>query len=310
MKTIIFYASGLIIALMLAGSPVYAASNSDDLERGLQLMREEEKLAHDVYLALYEKWQVPVFTNIANAESRHYDAVGYLLETYGVEDTAYEKEGKFKNEDMANLYTELVEKGSSSLESAFEVGALIEELDIQDLQEQLGAGNDDLVTTVFGNLERASEMHLRAFTNQLAMRGIDYTPQILDKASFLAITDTAPGLRGRGNRMLAGNGVNTRGFRGNGNCLLAGNGVNAAPGFRGRGNQMLSGNGMNTNQGFRGSGNCLMVGNGVNTAPGFRGRGNCMLSGNGMNVKKATKGRQNFGMRNRGQQMRVNCIYN
>jgi len=291
MKTIIFYVTGLIIALMLAGSPVYAASNSDDLEKGLQLMREEEKLAHDVYLALYEKWQVPVFNNIANAESRHYAAVGYLLETYGVEDPAYEKEGKFKNKDMANLYAELVEKGSSSLESAFEVGALIEELDIQDLQEQLGAGNDDLVTTVFGNLERASEMHLRAFTNQLAMRGIDYTPQILDEASFLAIIDTTPGLRGRGNRMLAGNGVNTRGFRGNGNCLLAGNGVNTAPGFRGRGN-------------------CMLAGNGMNTAPRLRGNGNCRMLNTGTNVQRGPNGRQNFGMRNRGQQMRVNCIYN
>ena len=273
MKTIISYATGLIIALMLAGGPVYAASNSDDLEKGLQLMREEEKLAHDVYLALYEKWQVPVFKNIASAESRHYDAVGYLLETYGVEDPAYKKEGKFRNKDLANLYAELVEKGSTSLESAFEVGALIEELDIQDLQTQLGAGNDDLVTTVFGNLERASEMHLRAFTNQLALRGVEYTPQVLDEESFLAITDSAPGLRGRGNRM-------------------------------------MSGNGMKTAQGFRGKGNCLLAGNGVNAAPVFQGRGNCMLSSNEINLKKATKGRQNFRMRNRGQQMRVNCIYN
>ncbi len=30
----------------------------------LQFMREEEKLAHDVYAALYAKWQTPVFLNI------------------------------------------------------------------------------------------------------------------------------------------------------------------------------------------------------------------------------------------------------
>ena len=31
----------------------------------LQYMREEEKLARDVYLALYEEWQLPIFQTIA-----------------------------------------------------------------------------------------------------------------------------------------------------------------------------------------------------------------------------------------------------
>lgn len=282
----------VLIALVLAGGPVYSATNSDDMEKGLQLMREEEKLAHDVYLALYEKWQIPVFNNIANAESRHFDAVGYLLETYNVDDPAYKKAGKFRNKNLSDLYTELVEKGSTSLESAFEVGALIEELDIQDLQEQLGAGNDELVTTVFGNLERASEMHLRAFTNQLAIRGVEYSPQVLGEASFLAITDTTPGLRGRGNRMSARTGMNAAsGLRGNGNCQM----VNVK---------------MNTRAGLRGRGNCMLAGNGMNNAPGIRGNGNCRMLSTGTNVQRGPNGRQNFGMRNRGQQMRVNCIYN
>ena len=152
MKTIISYATGLIIALMLAGVPVDAASNSDDLEKGLQLMREEEKLAHDVYIALYEKWQIPVFNNIASAESRHFDAVGYLLETKGLDDPVFAKEGKFSNRELAKLYEELVEKGSISITTALEVGAYVEELDIQDLQEQLAAGHDDLTNRVLGNL--------------------------------------------------------------------------------------------------------------------------------------------------------------
>ncbi len=266
MKTIITYSSGLIIALMLAGSPVYAASNSDDSEKGLQLMREEEKLAHDVYQALYEKWQIPVFNNIAQAESRHYDAVGYLLETYGMEDPAYKKEGKFRNRELASLYDELLEKGSTSVIAALEVGALIEELDIQDLREQLNAGYNEQVNTVFGNLERASEVHLRAFTNQLAMRGVDYSPQIMDDATFLAITQS--------------------------------------------GNRMFLRNRMNVSPKFRGNGNCVMAQNGINTTPGFRMRGNRMVTGSEVNTNRQPNYRQNMRMRNKGQGMRYNCIYN
>ncbi len=266
MKTILFYANGLIIALMLAGSPVCAASNSDDLEKGLQLMREEEKLAHDVYRALYEKWQIPVFNNIAKAESRHYDAVGYLLETYAVEDPALKKEGKFRNKELADLYDQLLEKGNTSIIAAFEVGAYIEELDIQDLLEQLSAGYDEQVNTVFENLERASEVHLRAFNSQLNLRGVEYSPQVMDDATFLAITQI-------GNRMF----------------------------LRKR---------MNASPRFRGNGNCVMAQNSISAAPGFRMRRNCMVTGSEVDASRQPNFRQNMRMRNKGQGMRYNCIYN
>lgn len=41
--------------------------NAAEIE-GLLFMREEEKLAHDVYLALYAKWGLPIFQNIAQSE--------------------------------------------------------------------------------------------------------------------------------------------------------------------------------------------------------------------------------------------------
>lgn len=46
----------------------------------LRHMREEEKLARDVYQQLYEKWQLTVFKNIAASEETHFRAVGNLLE--------------------------------------------------------------------------------------------------------------------------------------------------------------------------------------------------------------------------------------
>jgi len=40
-------------------------------ETELVYMREEEKLARDVYLTLTDTWQLPIFWNIAGAKQRH-----------------------------------------------------------------------------------------------------------------------------------------------------------------------------------------------------------------------------------------------
>lgn len=49
-------------------------------------MREEEKLARDVYLELYETWDLPVFYNIAQSEQTHMGAVKTLIEKYNLKD--------------------------------------------------------------------------------------------------------------------------------------------------------------------------------------------------------------------------------
>ena len=105
---------------------------------GLAFMREEEKLARDVYLTLYEKWNMPVFQNIAGSESTHMDAVLTLLERYSLDDPSAEKAvGEFTNPDLQALYDQLVNLGSQSLADALKVGAAIEEIDI------LGSGRAD-----------------------------------------------------------------------------------------------------------------------------------------------------------------------
>jgi len=48
-------------------------------EAGLLFMREEEKLARDVPLVLFDKSGLRVFENIAQSEQRHMDAVLYLF---------------------------------------------------------------------------------------------------------------------------------------------------------------------------------------------------------------------------------------
>lgn len=179
-----------LIAVAILPKFVECNELSDAQKQGLLLMREEEKLAHDVYLALYEKWELPVFRNISNSESRHFEAVGFLLETYDVKDVAFPEPGKFRNQDIAALYETLVTKGAKSLQDALEVGAYIEEVDIKDLQEQLDLNPDESIAMVYGNLLRASGNHLRAFTGQLSSRYEEYTPLVLSSQVYNGIVDS------------------------------------------------------------------------------------------------------------------------
>ena len=161
--------------------------------KGLILMREEEKLARDVYLTLSEAWQLPIFDNIANAEQRHIDAVQMVFTTYEseIDDQGFNNEiGVFANAKLAKLYLQLVERGNSSLVEALNVGATIEDLDLKDLEDLLAETANDHVKLVYNNLAKGSRNHLRAFTRNLTAQGGTYSPAHIDQATFDAILDS------------------------------------------------------------------------------------------------------------------------
>lgn len=206
--TVIILFSGLLISgctsnqiseqnSALDNEPVFGADIeeiiTEDLSEteidGLQFMREEEKLARDVYTLLYEKWGKRVFNNIAQSEQRHTDAIKTLINKYELEDPVkIDTPGTFEDKDLQNLYNTLIAKGDSSLVDALLVGALIEEVDINDIQKELDehVDNQDIVF-VYDNLINGSYNHLRAFNKNLARQGIVYEPQILSKEQFNSI---------------------------------------------------------------------------------------------------------------------------
>ncbi len=155
----------------------------------MTFMREEEKLARDVYLTLYEQWGSPVFQNISRSEQHHMDSVKSLLDAYGVADPVTDDTvGVFTNPDLQALYDQLVEQGSTSLAEAFKVGATIEEIDILDLQDGLAQTEDPNITMVYTNLMNGSYHHLQAFTGQwTAQTGQEYEPQLLSPELFAEI---------------------------------------------------------------------------------------------------------------------------
>ena len=168
-----------------------AGTLSSAEEAGILLMREEEKLAWDVYLTLYEKWNIPVFANIAASEASHMDAMELLIERYGLgdplDDESAAARGSYQREEFEELYSELTAQGLASYQKALEVGALIEDLDIADLQKLISESSNDDVKVVYQNLVKGSRNHLRAFTRQLERYDGEYEPQYISIIDYQKI---------------------------------------------------------------------------------------------------------------------------
>lgn len=174
-----------------------AALSSTEVEVML-FMREEEKLARDVYDTLYEQWQLPIFNNISAAEQKHTDRIKSLLQTYGITDPLTDDTtGVFITPELDNLYQQLLVKGQVSRMDALQVGALVEETDIMDLQQAVANSTQANVTNVYNNLMRASRNHLRAFVGQIQHQGVGYVAQVMPQTEVDAIINS-PRERGNG----------------------------------------------------------------------------------------------------------------
>ncbi len=176
MKKIIIIATLLIVAFTFF-TIVKKLNLSDEEKKAIIYLREEEKLARDVYTVLYDKWNLRVFENIKASEQRHMDAMLTLIETYGLKDPVKNDEtGKFTNPEIAAIYKELIHKGLSSETDALLVGATIEDMDIADLQKAIERTEDDMQKNIYSRLLQGSENHMRAFTRNLQARATSYEP--------------------------------------------------------------------------------------------------------------------------------------
>ncbi len=161
---------------------------SDEEIKSLIQMREEEKLARDVYLTLAEKWNLNIFTNIAKSEQTHTNAVKALLDRYGIEDPIKDDTiGIFQSEEMQKLYNDLIVQGSKSLMDALKVGATVEDLDIKDLEDFLKITDNEDIKIVYQNLVKGSRNHIRAFTRNIQRNGGTYEPQFISKEEYQKI---------------------------------------------------------------------------------------------------------------------------
>lgn len=136
-------------------------------EKELLYLIEEEKLAHDVYTVMYEKYGAKVFGNILESESTHQERVLTLLNARNIPDPRSSELGVFVDSDLQKFYDDLISQGNTNETEAYKVGVVIEETDIADLSAQLATATDQDVIEALEDLRRGSENHLRAFNKQL-----------------------------------------------------------------------------------------------------------------------------------------------
>jgi len=158
------------LALAQAGAPQRGRKGTGlvpltDVEKVTMIhMREEEKLARDVYIKMYEFWGEAIFSNISVSEQRHMDAILQLLVRYEVSDPASGNAvGVFSDPGLQKMYTDLVNQGQLSLLDACLVGRAIEELDIADLLKAIDETDKTDLERVYSHLLDGSYNHLRAF---------------------------------------------------------------------------------------------------------------------------------------------------
>lgn len=189
MKSIMY----LLIALLVLGcnDSDEEISNGDDLSQqeidNLQFLKEEEKLARDVYLFSYDLYGEQIFKNISNSEQSHINSASVILEKYNIQDLSFEERGKFSNDILQELYNDLTDLASKSLEDALIAGATIEDLDINDLNNFIINTTHEDIEDMYQKLNCGSRNHLRGFIKNLENLGVSYDPQFISLEEYDAI---------------------------------------------------------------------------------------------------------------------------
>ncbi len=152
---------------------------------GLKYMREEEELARDLYMTIFNNTSLTVFQSISlNSEVAHAQSMLNLLNTYGEADPSTGNPATYSDANLQTLYDTLIASamGAGKVDlDALMVGAKVEEVDIEDINAKKAQVQPAhaLITQTYDTLLCGSRNHLRSFVSQIkAITGTAYTPQI------------------------------------------------------------------------------------------------------------------------------------
>ncbi|MCB0537376.1 MAG: DUF2202 domain-containing protein [Bacteroidetes bacterium] len=186
MKKLMIFTVLVVITLSSISCNKDKNSLSEEEKAGLSYMLEEEKLARDVYIYLYNLWGINQFDNIKNSEVNHINSIATILEDYNINYNIL-PEGQFSNEHLQTLYNQLISEGEISNSNALHVGATIEDLDIVDLAEYINATSNTRLIKTYEKLQCGSQNHLRSFVSAIEDNGESYTPQFLTETEYNSI---------------------------------------------------------------------------------------------------------------------------
>ncbi|MDP3452977.1 MAG: DUF2202 domain-containing protein [Bacteroidales bacterium] len=156
----------------------------------LYAVREDEKLARDVYTYFFDKFELAPFSRIAKAEANHIAAVERLFYFYSISYPAVAPMGEFNDADRKAYYESLINKGDTALE-AYKATAYLEEKDVADYTLVLGSIQNPNIKMVIENLIKGSSNHLRASVRQVNALGGTYAPAFLTQEKYDQIVNSS-----------------------------------------------------------------------------------------------------------------------
>lgn len=184
----------IVILFFFSSTTIAQQVITEQQKNDLVFLREEEKLARDVYLFSFNKYGTTVFNTIAQSEQRHMDAILAILETYDVRDPVGNNEkGVFENKTLQYLYDSLTATSSTSLILALKVGATIEDLDIKDIEGFKKNTKQQDILKVYERLVCGSKNHIRSFSHFVQQEGGTYKNQFISNEDFTTILNGVNG---------------------------------------------------------------------------------------------------------------------
>lgn len=174
-----------ILTLEGAGeAPITTAALSSREVEGILFIWEEEKLARDLYVSLYEETNLSIFNDLARSEQNHMDQAKALIDRYDLETPVEDEPGLLSNRTLIELYDDLSAQGRQSPQRALEAAAAYEEISIIDLEKEISATKAEDVRIVYQGLLAGSRKHLRSYVGDLQDMGIQYSPKYLGREEF------------------------------------------------------------------------------------------------------------------------------
>lgn len=162
--------SKAVIAEQWNKLPTISKENTSTLtkeqESYLQYLIQEEKLARDVYTAMYELRWIQKFDNILHSEDNHQEILAKVLLDYTIPNPTIDmKMGEFEDSELQKLYDTLVLQWKQSAQEALRVWITIENRDIADIESMITwyAAYPDISQALMRLLEW-SKRHLAAFS--------------------------------------------------------------------------------------------------------------------------------------------------
>ena len=190
-----------IVLILFGFSILFSSCSNDenlmpltDIEKNdLLFLREEEKLARDIYIYAYTKYQNTVFNSISQSEQKHMDNVLSILNHYSIPDPASTQIGVFNNATLQSLYNQLISHVDISESESLKVGATIEELDINDIDDFIANTSNSQLLSMYEKLNCGSKNHIRSFTSQIISSGSVFVPQYITVQEYNTILNSPSG---------------------------------------------------------------------------------------------------------------------